>query len=626
MSRSVQIVRSGPLVQAVALLIVVVVLGAAFANSAYWLGLITTATILYILAASLNLLFGYAGLFALGQQGLYAAGAYLSVIVGVHVSSLPWIVDVIAAVVGSGVIGFLLALPTSRLRGEYLALATIAFGVGVQALLIAWIGVTGGPDGLANVPEASLFGSAIVPGTQAFLWVVGVGAALALLVSGWMVGSRLGRSLSALRDNPLASQSVGINPTVTRSIAFGVSGAMAGLAGALFAAQQLFISPDQFDFTLLIGVLVAVLIGGAGRSLGPIVGAIALTTLQRLTNGLGSLEGVVYAGLLVVIIMGLPNGVIGLGERLIARWRPRPARRSAVGPGAADVAADSPEFRRFARPRVSAPVAGAAPRILELRDVSCQFGGVRAVSNVSLTVRRGEVVGLIGPNGAGKTTLVNIATGVLSPSGGDVLLGDRRLQGLAAHQVSRAGITRTFQHPQLSSRLTVLENAMLGLDRMATATLAEAMLHLPRSRADERRFRGQAMALLHRVGIACHADAVAGSVPYGVQRRLEVARALACAPDFIFLDEAGAGLDDSERAELIAAMRQIAGSESGPGVVVIEHNIAFVRELCPRTTVLVGGSVLASGETGRVLDDERVIDAYLGRPAGDGGEVVGVDG
>ena len=220
-----------------------------------------------------------------------------------------------------------------------------------------------------------------------------------------------------------------------------------------------------------------------------------------------------------------------------------------------------------------------------------QFGGVKAVNEVSLAVNRGEVVGLIGPNGAGKTTLVNIATGVLRPSHGDVLLGDEVLTGLGPHVVSRRGVTRTFQHPQLSPGLSVLDNVMLGLDRASTATLGEALLHMPRSRADERRFRKQVLKLLGPVGIAQHANALAGSVPYGVQRRLEVARALACDPEFIFLDEAGAGLSEEERAELIHAIQAVAQS-NGPGIVVIEHNIGFVRQLCARSVVLVGGSVL----------------------------------
>jgi branched-chain amino acid transport system permease protein len=596
----------GPVGQSLGLLVAIVIVGQFASGDPYWVGLITTGTILYILAASLNLLFGYAGLFALGQQGLYAIGAYVSVIVGIHVAHLPWILDVLAAVLGAGLVGFLLALPTARLRGEFLALATIAFGSGIEALLTVWIKVTGGPDGLPDVPEASLFGHGVLPGSQEFLWITGVAAALTFLISAWMVSSRLGRSMRALRDNPLASQAVGINPVVTRSIAFAASGAMAGLAGALFAAQQLFVEPDQFDFTLLIGVLVAVLIGGAGRRFGPVIGAIALTALQKATNGLGSMEGVIYAGLLAVVILGLPEGLIGAGERLFRRLRPaRPAadpiprRAATVAPanGKAPVLAD-------ARPG----------RALSLNDVSVQFGGVKAVSEVSLTIRRGEVLGLIGPNGAGKTTLVNIATGVLRPSHGEVQLGDERLTGLSPHVVSRRGVTRTFQHPQLSPGLTVRENVMLGLDRGSTATLAEAIFHLPRSRADERRFRTQAVELLEQVGIAQHAEALAGSVPYGVQRRLEVARALACAPEFIFLDEAGAGLSEEERAELIDAIRHVAFSPDGPGVVVIEHNISFVRELCARTAVLVSGAVLTIGETDEVLRDERVVDAYLGGP------------
>jgi len=614
-----------PAVQALGLLAGVVILGQLASGDPYWIGLFTTGAILYIVAASLDLLFGCAGLFSLGQQGLYAVGAYASVLVGVHVTSLPWIVDVLAAMAITAVIGFLLALPTARLRGEYLALATIAFGAGVQAALIDWTNFTGGPDGLSNVPYMSIFGHSVMPGSQEFLWVCGVAAAITFLVCAWMMNSRLGRSLRALRDSPLASQSVGINPVVTRSIAFAASGALAGLAGALFAAQQLFIEPDQFDFTLLIGILVAVLIGGPGRRFGPVIGAIVLTALQKLTDGLGSMEGIIYAALLAIIILAFRDGVIGTASTLWGRWqagRSDPATGgTAAGAGAdADAAGVPPTpARRLAQvPRIPS-----APRDLKLDHVSVRFGGVHAVNDVSLELRRGEVLGLIGPNGAGKTTLVNVATGVLQPSDGSVTLGPDSLAGLSPHVVSRRGIARTFQHPQLSPGLTVLENAMLGLDRDASATMGEALLHLPRSRSDERRFAGRAMELLHRVGIAPYASAWAGSVPYGVQRRLEVARALACDPDFIFLDEAGAGLSEEERSDLIAAIQELAGHSDSPGIVVIEHNISFVRRLCPRSVVLVGGALLLAGETDEVLRDERVIDAYLGRPYTEDGDAVG---
>jgi branched-chain amino acid transport system permease protein len=599
----------GSFLQSLGLLALIVILGQCASGNPYWVGLFTTATILYILAASLNLVLGYSGLFSLGQQAFYAIGAYVSVLIGIHVTGLPWVVTVLGAAIASGIVGFLLALPTARLRGEYLALATIAFGVGIQEVLITWLGVTGGPNGLSGVPLASVFGHSASPGSQEFLWITGVGAALTFLVSSWMVRSRLGRSLRALRDNPLASQAAGINPIVIRSVAFAASGAMAGLAGALFAAQQLFIEPGQFDFTVVIGILVAVLIGGPGRSIGPVIGAAALTALQKLTSGLGSAEAIVYAALLAAVILLLRDGIIGLGTDITQRL----SRHSPVVGGSDLVArADGPLSPTHPPPRAARADNGAVE--LFLNDVEVRFGGVVALHGASMSVRRGEILGLIGPNGAGKTTLVNVATGVVSPTRGALRLGSETLTGLSPHEASRRGITRTFQHPQLSLSLSVLENAMLGLDRSATATLAEAIFHLPRSRRDERHFRAQAMELLQRVGIDHLADAPAGSVPYGVQRRLEVARALAGSPHFIFLDEAGAGLNDAERAELIDAIHAILAAD-GPGIVVIEHNIGFVRALCPRSVVLVDGAVLLEGETDAVLADERVIDAYLGRPA-----------
>ena len=424
---------------------------------------------------------------------------------------------------------------------------------------------------------------------------------------------------------------------VTRSIAFAASGAMAGLAGALFAARQLFIEPDQFDFTLLIGVLVAVLIGGPGRRFGPVIGAIALTALQRATNGLGSLEGVVYAALLAIIILALPGGLIGAAESLVRRLRTsQRAGRVDAGAAAAGAAAASAALNGSATDLASATEPGVvringvgAPRsastrdrALRLDDVSVQFGGVKAVSDVSLTINPGDVIGLIGPNGAGKTTLVNIATGVLRPSHGEVLLGDERLTGAGPHLVSRRGVTRTSStrrsRPDCRSWTT---SCSVSIELGPPVSPKHFCICRVRARIHVE-FRKQAMSLLEPVGIAQYAAAMAGACRTACSGG-SVARALACNPDFIFLDEAGAGLSEVERAELIGAIQAVATPDNGPGIVVIEHNIGFVRQLCARSVVLVGGSVLATGDTDAVLRDERVVDAYLGRPIAEAAETTG---
>jgi len=583
-----------------------VLVGLSMNGDGYYLGLYTVGVFTYILAVSLNLLLGFAGLFALAQQALFGMGAYTIVIVGTRVGSLPWIVCLLIAMAVAAVGGLLLALPTARLRGDYLALATLAFAVGFQQLVSNWISVTGGSSGLVDVPTARLFGHDIEPQTDAFLWLVGGAAAVSYLWSAYLVRSRIGRCLHALRDSTLATESVGINPTVIRGFAFAVSGALAGLGGGLFAAYQLVVVPTQYGFSLLILIILAVLIGGIGTDGGPVVGAVLVTALQRFTTSLHPATAtVVYAAILLVVMLSFRGGAIGLALSLWQRVRPTnhapAAGPSWVGPkpATADLGPlrDGPIIDRLA-----------------MTAVDVVFGGVHALTGVSLSLRRGEVVGLIGPNGAGKTTAVNAMTGVIRPAKGRVEVGEASMLGRRPYRVARMGVGRTYQHPQLSPGLSVLENVMLGFDRSARATLVEASVHSPRSRDDERRFRAASAELLDRVGAQEFADRVAGAVPYAVQRKVELARVLAGRPAFVLLDEPAAGLNDDERHELGAVISSIA-AEGGPGVLVIEHNMDLVRQVCARVVVLVNGSVLLSGPTDEVLRDPRVVEVYLGAHA-----------
>jgi ABC-type branched-subunit amino acid transport system ATPase component len=391
----------------------------------------------------------------------------------------------------------------------------------------------------------------------------------------------------------------------------GISGAVAGLAGALFAAYSEFIEPNQFAFSVLVSVIVAIFIGGPGWMIGPVIGAIAVTELQAGTNGLGSLDEIVYAGALLIVLLAFRGGVVGLVRSLIDHLNRTSSRRRGSLPPVARKPAERPAAPAFAR-EGAARVRSDEPATLELVDLVVEFGGVLALDGASLRVRQGEIRGLIGPNGAGKTTVVNAATGVVKPQAGLVVLAGQSLRGLGPQQRSRLGVTRTFQHPQLIQGISILENVMLGFDRQAHASLAEAVLHAPRSRSDEKRFAKEAQELLALVGIDEFAGRPAGLVPFGVQRRAEIARAIATRPDFIFLDEAGAGLTDEEREVVSDAVRSCARMAGGPGWIVIEHNIDFVRSVCAEVTVLVRGKVLAEGVTSEVLADERVIDVYLG--------------
>ena len=575
----------------------------------FYINVLTSIAIYYVLAAGYNILYGYAGLVSLGHPALYAIGAYSSALLGIHFG-MPWLLTVLFAAILSGLAGLIIAIPTARLHAEFLALATLALTIAVEQIFNRWDAVTGGVNGIANVPVAEIFGMDFVGGTVEFFYVTVVFAALVSILTARMLRSRLGRTLHVLRDSELAAESAGINPRNARAVAFAISGALAGVAGALFAAFILYLVPSQFGFIVMVQLLTMVLVGGSGTQAGPLIGAVFLAVIaQQAFSGFGPEgEQVAYTLTLLLLILLFRQGLGGLAVQLWQRWRRRRGRVIQDPPAVVAPAEPAPRGRAAARPRHES---------LDVSEVSVTFGGVHALSDVSLTVRRGQIVGLIGPNGAGKTSLVNVITGVVKASEGEVRLDEERLDGVTMFKVARRGVTRTFQHPQLSPELATIENVMLGFTLEAPATLPEQLLHLPRSIRDERRYRARARELLVRLGIGAFENAETGSCPYGVQRRVELARAIATEPDFILLDEIGAGLNDAERERMVEVLRDLV-ADAGPGCLLIDHNMDLIRKATDHVVVFENGQFLTEGTADEVLSDERVLNVYLGG-TGEGG-------
>jgi branched-chain amino acid transport system permease protein len=574
-----------------------VLMGVVAGDNAFWIRVVTSAAILYILVGAYNIIFGYAGLFSLAHVVLYSIGGYGSVILEDRAGMSFWVAVPVAMAI-STIVALLLAYPTARLGGAFFALGTLALAVGAQELTTGWTGLTGGAQGYLGIAPPEVFGRTLIGGTVDYYWLVAPLAVICFELFHRTSASAVSRRMVALRESAVATEAVGIDPRRVRVTAFGLSGLFAGLAGALFAHQQLFISPESFGLHIMIQTLIVLLIGGAGTRLGPAIGVIALVAIQEGGEQLGNASNLLFGVSIIVIIAFAPGGLVGIGAQLTRRVGR--SRRTAYAPTV----------------RVQLPhpdVEASSPRTLSVTDVELAFAGVKAVDGVNLTVHSGEVLGLIGPNGAGKTSVVNVISALSRPSAGDVRLDGESLVGLQPYQVARRGVVRTFQSARLIPTFDLVTNVMLGRAAYSRSSLLGELIHSPRSRQDDNDAYGFALGLLELMGVHDHAFTQAADLPYGVLRRAEIARAMALEPAFLLLDEPGAGLGVGERDEIAAAIRAV--EARGVGVILIDHNVQFVASVCNRLIVLSSGRILADGETREVLERRDVVTAYLGGAA-----------
>jgi branched-chain amino acid transport system permease protein len=404
-----------------------------------------------------------------------------------------------------------------------------------------------------------------------------------------------GLLLRAARENEAAAQSIGINVPNQRLLAWVVSAGVGAVAGIIIAQYQTVFSAKEFFFDLTFAVIVMQVVGGMASVSGGVAGAVLVTlvieVLRRLENGfeLGPLAvpqvfGLTEIGLSIMIIVTLYKRRDGLlGFREVGWWR-RGGAAAATTPALAPAPADS---------------SVASVGTLALESVTKAYGGLIAVSEVSLTLRTGEILGLIGPNGSGKTTLVGCVAGTHTATSGRVLIDGRDVTRLPAFRVARLGVGRTFQTIRLFAHLTVLENVMAAL----------AQRHQGMGR---RALEAASRRLLEPLRIAEFAARPAGELPYGQQRRVEIARALALDPRFLLLDEPAAGMNETETDDLLGVLAWLA-RERGLGLLIIDHDMALIMRLCQRVAVLNKGQLIALGSPAEVQRDPAVREAYLGR-------------
>jgi branched-chain amino acid transport system permease protein len=596
----------------------------AYAVFAYWAahgslyiqGLVLVAAVFGMLAVSLDMVAGMAGLYSLGHAGLFALGAYATTLL---YNDRHWNLFVILPVclVGVGAVGLVLGAISLRVSGLYFAITTFVFTL-VLTVFASDLKFTGGYGGLIG-PIFPEFPTWLQWAGQSVIWACLVALLLATLIVLAIRSSPLYPVLLAIRDAEPFAAAAGAPTAAVRIGLFGLSALIAGGAGWMFAFQGI-VSPSQFSWQVSVNILVMVILGGINTTIGPILGAAFVTIFPAQVNINPFWQEVLFGALFVGVIVVFPGGFIGL-VRLVAR---QIARRIGGAAATAPVAEDGQPG--IVDTAVVAAIAHAgvvdvadnggssATHAIECRGIVFRYGnGPRVLNDVDFSVRKGTIHGLIGPNGSGKSTLVDLISGRLHPDAGTIEIDGARLEREGVRRRVRHGVARTFQSAVLVHELSAQQNVQVGLytrvPRLAGRSLAWPAL--PSAWRDGRRLRESVDDALSFVGASDWGRVRVADAPHGIAQLTQLAAACAWGPRTLILDEPLAGLAPGEVEHAASIFAKL--KASGVSIVVIEHQPRFVFALCDEVTVLAAGEVVASGPAAAVRRNDQVREVYLGQ-------------
>lgn len=553
-------------------------------SNPYVLSVWTFIAINLIVVVGLDLLLGYCGQLSLGHGVFVSLGAYASALLTTRAGWSGWAAIPVGMIV-AGATALLVGIPTMRLRGYYLAMATLGFPVVLDAFVRQWSGFTGGSSGVVAVPRLRLAGYVLKDPVAYYFFVLAVFAVVLLAVAR-VARSRWGLSLRAVHRDETAAEARGIHVHRAKVIAFAVSAVLAGLSGSLYVHYVQFVAPDTFGTLFSIMLVIMVVVGGTGRLWGAIVGTIVLMWLPEALRATSTWEPIAFGAVLALVMLFAPSGVAGLWHRA-----PSVAASAGLRDRAAALRPEPAPVSPLRRASASLP-------ILAVHDLAKRFGGVSAVCGLGFELRRGAIKAIIGPNGAGKSTALALIAGAVRPDSGRIDIDGLAVEQLPAHARARLGIGRTFQHTRLIDELTVLENVLVGVNAR------RGRRGMP---ADD---EASAWQVVERVGLVQVADLRPGEINQYQMRLTEIAMALAGDPRVLLLDEPGAGLSKVEVDQLATLLR--GERQRGRSILLVDHVMQLVLALADEILVLENGSAIAEGTPDAILRDHRVTSAYLG--------------